>query len=426
MKPGERELTAQDSMTNTGKMVSVAVFTALVVDGMDLQMLALALPSIMKELNISTVLAGALGTYTLMGMGIGGAFAGWMSDRYGRVRVTWWSILTFSICTGLIGLCREYWQIGTMRFISGFGIAGLYSVGSLLASEYVPSRIRTTVLGILQAGWSVGYVIAALSSSYIIPAFGWRPLFFCAIPPGVVSLLLLRGLTEPPSWAAAHKAAREAGPKRNEFVQIWENEPIRRTFLLWSLTAIALQFGYYGANTWLPSYLVKDLGVNLKNMGWYVAATYTMMVVGKVITGYLADKFGRRLMWTVAGLVTAIYLPVVIYVATPSTVGYLLLIFGFLYGAPYAINATYLSESFPTSVRGTAVAAAYNIGRVGSTLSPLMIGFVATTYSVGFGIALLGVSYGICGLIPGLFIRERMYDPKAVQQAEVKTALASS
>ena len=72
-------------------------------------------------------------------------------------------------------------------------------------------------------------------------------------------------------------------------------EALRRTFLLWTVAAIALQFSYYGANSWLPSYLAKDLGVNAQSTGWYVACTYTMMVVGKVITGWLGDFVGRRL-----------------------------------------------------------------------------------------------------------------------------------
>lgn len=401
------------SIDKTGRTIALAVFVALIVDGMDLQMLALALPSISAEMKVSGVMAGALGSYTLLGMGIGGVIAGWLSDRFGRVRVIWWAILTFSVCTTAIGVSQAYWQIAVMRFVSGFGIAALYSIGTLLAAESVPTRIRTTVLGILQAGWSVGYVIAALLSSYMIRAFGWRSLFFCAIIPGVLSLLLLRGMSDPPSWIAARQAIRKAGTERNEFALIWADKPIRRTFLFWCIASTALQFGYYGANTWLPSYLVTDLGVNLKNMGWYVAATYSMMVVGKVLTGYLADMFGRRRMWIIAGLVTAGYLPLMTYVVTPGNVAYLLLVFGLLYGAPYAINSTYLSESFPASIRGTAVATSYNVGRVGAAISPLMIGFAATNYSIGAGIALLGISYAFCGLIPGVFIREKLYDPEA-------------
>ena len=406
---------ADDSLSPAGKRVALAIFVALVVDGMDLQMLSLALPSVSKELQLSSVSAGALGTYTLAGMGIGGVLAGRLADRVGRVRVTWWAVLVFTICTGVIGFSRTYWEIAALRFVSGFGIAAVYSIGTLLAAEYVPTRIRTTVLGIIQAGWSAGYVVAALLSSYILPRFGWRPLFLCAIVPGLLTLVMLRGQTDPPSWSSAARSPSSPAVGTG-FAGLWQNPAIRRNFVLWTLTSIALQFGYYGANTWLPSYLVKDLGVNLQSMGWYVAGTYTMMCVGKVVTGYAADMFGRRAVWVASGVLTAVYVPLFVFYATPANIAYLLLVFGLLYGAPYAVNATYMSESFPAGVRGTAVGAAYNLGRIGATLSPLLIGLAASRYSIGLGLSLLGISYAVCALLPGLFIREKMFDPNAVEK----------
>jgi len=405
-----------DSLDRTGKLVAIGVFAAMVVDGMDLQMLSIALPSISKELHLSGVSAGALGTYTFLGMGIGGVFAGWLSDRIGRIRVTWWAVVTFTVCTGLIGFSREYWQVALFRFISGFGIAGLYSIGTLIATEYTPTRIRTTVLGVLQGGWSVGYIIAALLSSYILPSFGWRPFFLCAVVPGVLALLLLKNLPDPPSWSEQPRSASKAN-RSSGFRALWNDPIARRSVVLWTVTSTALQFGYYGANTWLPSYLVSELGVKLQSMGWYVAATYAMMVFGKVATGYLADIFGRRLLWTLSGVLTAIYVPLFVFSATADNVAYLLLAFGFLYGAPYAVSATYMSESFPPGIRGTGVGAAYNIGRVGATISPLLIGAVSTNYSIGLGIGLLGISYATCALIPGLLIKEKMFDPNAVAEA---------
>jgi AAHS family cis,cis-muconate transporter-like MFS transporter len=214
---------------------------------------------------------------------------------------------------------------------------------------------------------------------------------------------------------AAQKDQRHEAVRAGSFGKIWADAVTRRTFLLWTVAATALQFGYYGANSWLPSYLVKDMGVKVQNMGWYIAGTYSMMIIGKVTTGYLADIVGRRLIWIVSGVVTALYLPILIYTATPRNVAYLLLLFGFLYGAPYAVNSTYLSESFPADVRGTGVAASYGLGRVGSMLSPLFIGMVASRYSIGLGIGLLGISYAVCALVPGLFIREKMFDPEAVE-----------
>jgi AAHS family cis,cis-muconate transporter-like MFS transporter len=407
-------MTAKSTMDRTGVKVALAVFVGLVADGTDLQMLSLALPQLTKELHLSNVMAGALGTYTLLGMAGGGFLGGWAADRLGRVRVTFWAIVSFTITTVALAFTRGYVEFAIIRFFSGLGLGCLYSIGNVLAAEYVPSKIRTTVLGMLQAGWSVGYVVAALLSTYVLPNFGWRPLFACAVFPGVLCVLLLRGVKDPESWHAARQAALASGKKQNEYRKIWEDPAARAMFMLWCATSIALQFGYYGANTWLPSYLVKDLGVNLKNMAWYMAATYTCMILGKVAAGWLSDRFGRRLVWTLTGIASAAALPLIMWLATPVSVAYLLLLFGLLYGAPYAILATYMSESFPTSVRATGMATAYAIGRAGATISPLMIGWAATHYSITAGIAMLGISYAICGLIPGLFIREKLYDPKAV------------
>ena len=410
-----RSLTSiDDVLTPAGKRVAIAIFVAMIVDGMDLQMLSLALPSLSKELGLSSVSAGALGTYTLAGMGTGGILAGRLADRVGRVRVIWWAVLSFSVCTSVIGFSRTYWQIAVMRGLSGFGIAALYSMGSLVVAEYVPTRIRTTVLGSVQAGWSAGYVAAALLGAYVLPRFGWRPLFALAIAPGLLTLLLLHGLPEPASWISTRNRAATVST-RVGFSGLWNDAAVWRTFVLWTITSIALQFGYYGANTWLPSYLVKDLHVNLQSMGWYVAATYTMMCLGKIVTGYFADIFGRKAMWVAAATLTAVYIPLFIFLATPANIAYLLLVFGFLYGAPYAVNATYMSESFPAEVRGTAVGAAYNLGRIGATMSPLLIGLAASRYSIGLGLALLGISYAACAIVPGVFIREKMFDPKAVE-----------
>lgn len=148
---------------------------------------------------------------------------------------------------------------------------------------------------------------------------------------------MLWGHKDSPSWFASREAARETakktGKRQNEFAKIWAIKSVRFTFIAWSCTAIFLQFGYYGANTWLPTYLVKELGVNLKNMGWFIAATYTMTVVGKILAGYLAGIFGRRIVWVVGAVSTAIALPLIVTYTTPSNVAYLLLIFGLLFGS---------------------------------------------------------------------------------------------
>jgi AAHS family cis,cis-muconate transporter-like MFS transporter len=154
--------------------------------------------------------------------------------------------------------------------------------------------------------------------------------------------------------------------------------------------------------------------MDLKNMSLYVAGTYTAMIAGKILAGMLADRFGRKSIWMIGGVATAIAMPCIMSYANTSNVIYLMIMFGFLYAIPYALLSTYMSESFPVDVRGTAVATMSSIGKIGSISAPIFVGFMATQYSIGFGIALLGIAYAICALVPGLFIKEKMYDPSAM------------
>ncbi len=408
-----------------GTRVVIAAFFGMVIDGMDLQMLSLSLSQIMKDVNISKIMAGALATYMFVGMGLGGILSGWLADRYGRVRIVRWSIVVFSMLTSFIALSTQYWHMAMMLFVLGFGLGSLYSIGNLLAAEYVPTRRRTTVGGTLQAGWSVGYVVSALLASYILPHYGWRPLFAVAVIPGVIGLLLLSGVKDPPSWFAARGAAKKAGKKVNELGIIWADRKLRFTLLFWMITSMVLQFGYYGCVSWLPSYLVKDLGVNLKSMGWFVAATYMAMITGKLITGYLGDKLGRKTLWLIVNLGAAISIPLVVKYANAGNVAYLILFAGLFYGAPWAIAATYMNESYPTIVRGTGASLSHNVGRIGAMSSGVVIGLVATKYSISAGIAMLGACYFIAALVPGFLIKEKMYDPKAGEVPLETAALAA-
>ncbi|MCF5570223.1 MFS transporter, partial [Pseudomonas sp. PA-3-11C] len=91
---------------------------------------------------------------------------------------------------------------------------------------------------------------------------------------------------------------------------------------------------------------------------------------------------------------------------------WMLVVFGFLYGIPYGVNATYMTESFQAKYRGTAVGGAYNIGRIGAAIAPIAIGFLATQYSIGVGFLVMGAAYFICGVIPALLIKDKQFDPQ--------------
>lgn len=392
-------------------VVLISGFLGLMVDGMDLMFLSYSLPSLMRDLQISKVQAGSLASYSLLGMALGGFFGGWAADRFGRVRVVVWTIVVFSIGTAALALTNSYWQFALLRFISALGLGAEYVVCNTLMAEYVPTERRATVLGTLQAGWSVGYVVATVLAGAIIPVFGWRPLFATALVPVLLAVFIRRMVPEPPSWKRSVSTPSTA-QRGSQWKAVFASPQRRRIFVLWTLTSCFLQFGYYGVNNWLPTYVVTELKFDFTAMTGYLVGTYVAMILGKIIAGYLADILGRRWVYVFGGLGTAVFLPVIVQLHTPGNIIVLLTVFGFLYGVPYGVNATYMTESFETHIRGTAVGGAYNIGRVGAAIAPTLIGVIATRYSIGLGLIVMGGAYFLTGIIPALFIREKMYDPQ--------------
>lgn len=408
--------------TNTWVLVFIFCFLGLLIDGADLMFLSYSLSSLKAEFGLSNIEAGSLGSFTLAGMAIGGIYGGWACDRFGRVKTVVWSIILFSVGTAVLGMTHNYWQFAITRFVASLGIGALYVACNTLMSEYVPTRYRTTVLGTLQAGWSVGYIVATLLAGWILPIHGWRWLFYIAIIPVILAVVMQRFVPEPQAWinAQAERAKQKidgitkVASKKSDskYKLIFSDPQARRMFVFWALTAGFLQFGYYGVNNWMPTYLESELGMNLKSMTAYMVGTYTAMILGKILAGLAADRLGRRAVFAFGALGTALFLPVIVLFQSPENILWMLVVFGFLYGIPYGVNATYMTESFEAKFRGSAVGGAYNIGRLGAAIAPAAIGFLASHGSIGLGFLVMGVAYFICGVIPALFIRDKQFDPQ--------------
>ena len=403
-------------------VVFIFCFLGLLIDGADLMLLSYSLSSLKAEFGLTSVEAGSLGSFTLAGMAIGGIYGGWACDRFGRVKTVVWSIVLFSVGTAVLGMTHSYWQFASTRFFASLGLGALYVACNTLMAEYVPTRYRTTVLGTLQAGWSVGYIVATLLAGWILPEHGWRWLFYVAIIPVILAVMMQRLVPEPQAWVSAqaerakHKASGTGNTLKKKpdgmFKLIFSDPKASRMFLLWALTAGFLQFGYYGVNNWMPSYLESELGMNFKSMTSYMVGTYAAMIFGKILAGLAADRLGRRVVFAFGALGTAVFLPVIVLFQSPENILWMLVVFGFLYGIPYGVNATYMTESFEAKFRGSAVGGAYNIGRIGAAVAPAAIGFLASHGSIGMGFLVMGGAYFICGVIPALFIRDKQFDPQ--------------
>ncbi|MFT4066079.1 MFS transporter [Paraburkholderia sp.] len=391
-------------------------YLALIADGADVMMYGLTLSRIKDEFGLTNVEAGALGSLTLLGMAIGGIAGGWASDRLGRVRVVAWALALFSLGAGMLGFSHSFLEFAVVRFISSLGIGCMVLVTTLVA-EYVPTGRRSLILGMLQTGISAGYIVVIALSNWILPQYGWRTLYYVSAVPVLLAFAIKFAVPEPASWLASRAATRlsESGSHRktklidNRYARIFRDRQARTMFILWTFASIFVLSGFYGLNNWLPTYLEKELHIKFSSLTGYMIGTYVVAFIGKIFAGWLGDRWSRRGVYVLGCVGASLFLPVIIFWHTRENISTLMLIFGFLYGVPLGTIGTFMSESFATSVRGTAVGGSYNLGRFCSGAAPIVIGFIATQFSIGLGFLVVGAVFFLSG-VTALFVPDRLYD----------------
>lgn len=382
-----------------------AALAGWTLDAMDWMMLALALPLIGKEFQLSLTQMGMLATITLAGAALGGSLVGVAADYYGRVRVLMWTMVFYAAFTALCGFARSYEELLLLRFITGIGLGGEWGVGAALVSEYWPSQYRARATAFVHSGYPIGYGLAALAFMYISPDHGWRPLFWLGIIPAIVAMWVRLSVPEPDDWVQAkNKRVAIGSAVKFPLVELFSGAYLRITLLAILMTSGALM-AYHGAASWLPSYLATSKGLNIVKTGEYLIFLNAGAFFGYQFFGWLADIKGRR--FAIIAALLACILATVIYISLddPQT----LLLFGPVYGfctyAIFGIFGAYISELFPAEARASATSVVFNLGRGVAMLSPYIIGALVAQFGWTLGL-LATVIYNIITVIVVILLPE--------------------
>ncbi|MBP2652571.1 MAG: major facilitator superfamily 1 [Firmicutes bacterium] len=393
---------SQNDRLTKNHWLSLAGATAgWTLDAMDWMMLALALPMIKISFDCTLPQLGLLATFTLGGAALGGVIVGILADYYGRVRVLMFTMLWYSIFTGICGFAQSYDQLLALRFITGFGLGGEWAVGAALVSEYWPDRHRAKATGFVHSGWPLGYGIASVVFMYVAPLWGWRALFWVGVIPALLAILVRLFVPEPEAWVEAKKNrtanGAEKAPAKFPLTTLFTGGLCKITLLGMVLSSGALM-AYWGSATWLPSFLANTKGLNIVKTGGFLITLNVGAFLGYQFFGWLADKRGRRLAF-ISGMVCAI-ITTIIYVTINNDLALLFFgpVFGFTTYGFFGIFGAYISELFPTEARATGTSLVWNVGRVMSMLSPYIIGALAESSGMALGLGIT-VVFNLLGLI---------------------------
>jgi len=371
-----------------------ACFGGWALDAMDVQLYAVAMPTLIGLWSLSKTQAGALGTSALIVSSLGGWLAGMLADRIGRVKVLQLTILWFSFFTFLSGLANSYEQMLVFRSLQGLGFGGEWAAGAVLMAEVINPKARGRAVGCVQSGWSVGYGAAALlfiaMFSWFPPEVAWRYLFFVGVLPGFTVLFIGRNVQEPEIYLAA-KQAEKAGEHKSVLLDIFK-PPLLRSTAVASLLAAGTLGGNYTILTWLPTYLRTVQNLNVLSTGSFLGVNIFGSFLGYVINAHLSDWLGRRRTFALCAVCASV--TVAVYTLVPvSQTATLLLGFplGFFQSGIVAGMGATFAELFPTYVRATGQGFSYNFGRGVGSLMPTVVGILGGTMA-------LGQAIGICAL----------------------------
>ncbi len=293
-------------------------------------------------------------TATLAMRPVGALLFGMMADRYGRRRPLMANVLFFSAVELLCGFAPNYTVFFILRMLFGIGMGGEWGVGASLAMEHAPVRWRGVLSGILQSGYSIGYLLAALAARLVLPNWGWRAMFWVGGIPALLALYIRTKVPESEAWQQ-HRVARTIdGPRI-----AWQNKWLSLYMILLMFLMNCLS---HGSQDLYPDFLKHGHSI-APNTVAYVTMFYNVgAVLGAVLFGLLSERIGRRHSMLAALGLTLLVIPAWAFGSTLAilALGAFVLQMG-VQGA-WGNIPVHLNELSPDAVRGLLPGFTYQIG----------------------------------------------------------------
>lgn len=382
-----------------GRRAFGGAFGGYALDSYDFFTLPLSMVAIAAYFSLDKGQTGLLTTVTLVVSAIGGALAGILADRIGRVKALMITVVTYALFTVLCGFAPNYETLMAFRALQGLGFGGEWAVGAILVAEYASAKHRGRTLGAIQSAWAAGWALAVivytLVFAFVDADTAWRIMFWTGALPALLVVYVRRNVEDAPQAAEIRRSTAERG----SFTAIFKG-PLLRTTLFAVLLSTGVQGGYYTLATWVPTFLKTERGLTVVGTGGYLTFLISGAFIGYLTGGYLTDRIGRKKNIALFAALSA--LSVLAYTNIPSGANTLLLVLGFPLGfcmsAIFSGFGSFLAELYPTAVRGTGQGFTYNTGRAVGAIFPTLVGFLAESWGVGGALVFGAIGYGLAAL----------------------------
>jgi MFS family permease len=379
------------SMTPPEKRTFWACAAGWALDGMDFMIYPLVIGTLIKLWSVDNATAGFAVTVTLLASAVGGWLSGFLSDRIGRVRTLQITILWFSVFSLLCAFAQDFNQLLIARAILGFGFGGEWAAGAVLMGETIRPQYRGRAVGTVQSGWAIGWGLAVIMQAVLFSIFpaedAWRYMFAIGALPALLIFFIRRAVEEPKISSEARAMERANG----NAPAIWEifSPGIVGTTILAALMSTGAQGGYYAITSWLPRFLTAERKLSIVGSTGYLAALIIGSFLGYLAGAWLSDRIGRRKLFLIFSL--GAIAVVLVYTQVPLTnevLWFLGFPLGFFASGYFSGMGPFLTELFPTRLRGSGQGFCYNFGRGIGALFPTFVGSLSASMTLADAIAI--------------------------------------
>lgn len=377
----------------------VIVAMAVVMDGFDVQAMGFVAPAIIHEWGVGKAELGPVFGAGLFGMLVGSLTLSVLADKIGRRPVLIGASVFFAACMLVTAWTSTITQLQAIRFITGLGLGAIMPNAMALVGEYSPKRSRVTLMMLVSCGFTVGAVLGGLLSAVMIPAFGWRSVFYlgAAIPlvmailmyflvPESLQFMVLKGRHPARVAHYLRRIAPNVTTDANTRYRVAEaahgGAPVSELFrhgramvtvLLWAVNFMNLLNLYFLSN-WLPT-IATSAGLSTKTAVLIGTALQVGGVLGTVMMGPIIDRIGFHKMLVPAFALAAITIALIGQPGISLPVLFVVVVItGFcIVGGQPAVNAL-AATYYPTTLRSTGIGWSLGVGRIGSIVGPVLGG----------------------------------------------------
>jgi len=375
-----------------------ASFLGWTLDAFDFFLLVFVVRAIASDFRVQVADAAAAITATLMLRPVGALLFGWLADRFGRRPVLMADILLYSLLELASAFAPSLAALLVLRALFGIAMGGEWGVGASLVMETIPSRSRGMISGVLQEGYALGYLLAAVVYGLFFKAIGWRGMFVLGVVPALLSLYIAVQVKESPGWERGRHRADRPGLFRS-LREHW------KLFLYVIGLMTAFNFFSHGTQDLYPTFLQAQRGLSPHTVSVLAVVANTGAIIGGIWFGAYSQRVGRRRAIITAALLALPVIPLWAFATTPLLLGAGAFLIQLAVQGAWGVVPVHLNELSPDEVRGTFPGLAYQLGNLFASVNAVFQARFAASHGGNYALALAmvaGITAVVLATITGL------------------------